>query len=150
MTARRLYVSEPPSHYRARLPIVVDSSTLCAVLFDEAERVEAEQQLAGKQLFAPNLLSHEVVNVALNKLQRGVPAQAVNQALADFDAHGIEMTEIDPKTQFALAQHYGLSAYDAAYLCLAAELKIPLATFDRKLAAAAAKHLGSLDEPSVG
>ena len=147
MTARRLYVSEPAPRYRARLPIVVDSSIVCAVLFDEAERVEAEQQLAGKQLFAPNLMSHEVVNVALNKLRRGMPSQAVNRALADFAAHAIEMTEIDPQAQFALAQHYGLSAYDAAYLCLAAELKVPLATFDRKLATAAAKHLASLDEP---
>ena len=58
-----------------------------------------------------------------------------------------QLTEIDPQAQFAIAQHYGLSAYDAACLWLAAELKVPLATFDRKLAAAAAKHLASLDEP---
>ena len=147
MTARRLYVSEPTARYRVRLPIVVDSSLVCAVIFDEAERIEAEQQLTGKQLFAPNLLGHEVVNVALNKLRRGMPTQAVDKALADFAAHAIEITEIDTQAQFALAKHYGLSAYDAAYLCLASELKIPLATFDRKLAAAAAKHLASLDEP---
>ncbi len=39
---------------------------------------------------------------------------------------------------------YQLSAYDAAYLWLAAELKAPLATFDAKLAAAAQAHLGAL------
>ncbi|MDP3414253.1 MAG: type II toxin-antitoxin system VapC family toxin, partial [Polaromonas sp.] len=43
-----------------------------------------------------------------------------------------------------LAMRYGLSAYDAAYLWLAADLKCPLATFDDKLAAAARTHLAGL------
>ena len=38
-----------------------------------------------------------------------------------------------------------LSAYDAAYLWLAAELKAPLATFDAKLGKAAQRHLGQLE-----
>ena len=37
-----------------------------------------------------------------------------------------------------------LSGYDADYIWLAAELKAPLATFDRKLATAAKAHLASL------
>lgn len=149
MTARRLYVAEPAPRYRARLPMVVDSSMVCAVLFDEAEREQAGQQLAGKQLFAPDLLSHEVVNVALNKARRGMPSQAVDQALADFVAQAIELVEVSAQAQFALAQHYKLTANDAAYLWLAAELKAPLATFDRKLATAAARHLRAQGEPPV-
>ena len=43
-----------------------------------------------------------------------------------------------------LAQRYQLSAYDACYLWLAAELKYPLATFDEQLARAAQEHLASL------
>lgn len=147
MTPRALYIAEPSPRYRAKLPIVVDSSLVCAVLFDEAERGDAEQQLAGKQLFAPDLLRHEVVNVALNKSRQGMPSKAVDQALTDFAAQAIELIDVDARGQFALALHYKLSAYDAAYLWLAAELKLPLATFDRKLAAAAAKHLGALDGP---
>ena len=36
----------------------------------------------------------------------------------------------------ALAGQYGLSCYDAAYLWLALAHRVPLVTFDRKLAAA--------------
>ena len=54
------------------------------------------------------------------------------------------MRETDQHEQFELALRYDLSGYDAAYLWLAAELKAPLATFDKKLAAAHA-HLSGLD-----
>ena len=56
----------------------------------------------------------------------------------------IELHAIDPVQTLDLALRYSLSAYDASYLWLAAELKAPLATFDEKLAAAARTHLASL------
>ena len=145
MTVRRLFVAEPAPRYLARPPIVVDSSLVCAVLFDEPEREQAHERLAGKHLFAPNLLNHEVVNVSLKKLRRGMPAEAVDRALADYAEQAIDFFDTDLKGQYALAQQYKLSAYDAAYLWLAAELKAPLATFDAKLGKAAQRHLGALE-----
>ena len=47
--------------------------------------------------------------------------------------------EVDAGEVLALALVWGLSAYDASYLWLAAALKVPLVTFDRQLAAVAAK-----------
>lgn len=142
---RRAIVAEPPPQYLSRPPAVVDCSVLCAVLFDEAEREAAEGLMAGHRLLAPTLLVHEFVNVALKKLRRGLPAEVVGRALADFSAHDIELLPTEAQPQFDLARRYGLSAYDAAYLWLAAELRSPLITYDQKLGQAAISHLRSLD-----
>ena len=62
------------------------------------------------------------------------------------EAAGMDITlhRIDVVAVADLAIRYQLSAYDAAYLWLAAELKAPLATFDAQLATAALAHLSSL------
>ena len=124
--------------------MVVDSSMVCAVLFDEPERGQAQSRLAGRHLVAPQLLDHEVANVAVKKQRKGMPESAVEQALADYLSQDIELMNTDIAAQYALARQYGLSAYDAAYLWLAADLKTPLATFDRQLAEAARAHLSTL------
>lgn len=140
---RTIYLAEPPARYLARLPVVVDSSMLCAVLFDEPERSDALNRLSGRHLLAPRLLDHEVVQVAVKKRRQGMPAAVVDRALADYADQDIELLPTDAVAQYALAQQYGLSGYDAAYLWLAAELKAPLVTFDRKLADAATRHFES-------
>jgi predicted nucleic acid-binding protein len=81
--------------------------------------------------------------VALKKNRRGDPNLAVvgMQTYATMD---IKLHPVKPDEVLALAIRYQLSAYDAAYLWLAAELKCPLATFDEKLASAAQVHLSQL------
>lgn len=143
--ARAVFVAEPPAQYLRRMPIVADASLLCAVLFDEPERIDAEQRLAGKELHAPRLLDYEVVNVAVRKQRRGMPAPAVERALADYAEQAIELEDTDLDAQYRLARRYDITGYDAAYLWLAAELKAPLVTFDRHLAEAAKRHLGALE-----
>lgn len=143
-SSRTLHVAEPSPQYRVRPAVVVDASVLCAVIFDEAERREAVQMLAGKQLWAPQLLDHEVINVAAKKQRRGLAADVVRIAMANFLDHQIDMVKPTPMEQFSLATRYGLSGYDAAYLWLAAEMRVPLLTFDKKLGLAAQAHLDSL------
>ena len=142
---REAFIAEPPAQYLARPPAVVDCSMLCAVLFDEPERDAAERLMSGRRLLAPELLSHEIVNVALKKLRGGLGEAVVRRALGDFADNDIELSKIDALRQFALAQRYGLSAYDAAYLELAAQHKAPLLTYDDKLGRAAQLHLRTLD-----
>lgn len=141
----RVIVAEPPARYRMQLPVVVDSSLICAVLFDEACRDEALRQLSDRRLLGPDLLDHEVVNVALTKRRQGWPVASVEQALADFADYRIELMACDQRAQFDLAERYALSACDAAYLWVAAECRAPLLTFDRRLGDAARRHLGALE-----
>ncbi|GAA4335785.1 hypothetical protein GCM10023165_12470 [Variovorax defluvii] len=143
-TVSAIYVAEPPAAFHLRPPLVVDCSALSAILFDEPERDEALARLIGRSLHAPNLLDHEIANVAIEKRRRDFPAEALAQALADYAAYDLALHPVDVIGQCELAARYDLSAYDAAYLWLAAELRAPLATFDRRLAEAAQAHLGRL------
>jgi predicted nucleic acid-binding protein len=137
-----LIVAEPRGRYAARPPLVVDCSVVAAVLFDEPNREAAAQALAGKELFAPELIADELVSVALKKSFHGAEA-VVQQALLDFTELELTRCRADVHAQWRLALKYELPAYDAAYLWLAAELGAPLATFDERLGKAARQLLGS-------
>lgn len=141
---RTLYVAEPPPAYLVRPPLVVDCSAICGILFDEPWRAEAMASLSGKTLYAPYLLDHEVLSVTLKKHRQQWSRESITGALEDYIQYQIELRETDMVAQLDLALRYQLSSYDAAYLWLAAELKAPLATFDKKLAAAATQHLANL------
>ena len=142
--ARPIYVAEPAPRYQALAPVVADSSAVCVLLFEEAERDLARQRLAGHELHAPALLDYEFASVALKKHRQGWPADVIASALLAYRAQPLVLHRVDMDGQCALAQQYELSAYDAAYLWLAAELRVPLVTFDRRLGEAAAAHLGQL------
>jgi predicted nucleic acid-binding protein len=134
--APALIIAEPRARYGARSPLVVDCSVIAAVLFDEPNRDVALRALAGKDLFAPELLADELVSVAVKKSRHGLD-DVVRQALADFAELDLTRCRGDVQAQWRLALEHDLSAYDAAYLWLAAELGAPLATFDERLGQAA-------------
>lgn len=139
-----LILAEPPVAYRVQPPLVIDASVIGALLFDEPERGQAQAWMQGKQLFAPQLLDYEVANVAVTKLRKGLTATAAQIALRAYESADIRLLDADAAQVVELAERYRLSAYDAAYLWLAADMKAPLATFDRRLGDAARKHLATL------
>jgi predicted nucleic acid-binding protein len=130
-----LHVAEPPPRYLARPPSVVDCSVVAGALFQEHRRDAAQERLVSCELHAPYLLQAESANVALKKLRQDF-VELAQDALALHRVNEIEVV--------SLAQAYEISAYDACYLWLAAELGSPLATFDDRLATAARAHLGGL------
>ncbi len=138
----RLIVAEPPGAYARRPRLVVDASVLAAVLFVETGAEPAIAWMRGRAICAPHLVDYELANAALNKARRrsisDTAAGSALEALAllDLERHGVEPAEV-----VTLAARYGLTAYDAAYLWLAASLAAPLATYDEQLGAAARTHL---------
>jgi predicted nucleic acid-binding protein len=142
---RTLYVAEPRALWRARPPVVVDCSVMAAMLFAEPAEGEAMALLAGRALHAPALLPFELANVGVKKRRGGATEAEVETALADLVDQRVDLHPVAPAAAVALAERFRLSAYDAAYLQLAAALNAPLVTFDQRLADAARRHLGSLE-----
>lgn len=138
-----LLIAEPAGQYVRYPPLVIDCSVLATVLFDEPDREAALLALAGKELFAPDLLDHELVSVALKKSSLGME-KAARQALQDFSDLRLTRCAIDSEAQFELARRMKLTAYDAAYLQLALDLRAPLATFDQDLGRAAKSALSNI------
>ena len=140
----RLHVAEPKSAYRNRPPLVVDASIVAAALFGEEGRAEAVALLHGRSLHAPHLLDNEIASVGLKKLRReNIARDTVAAALRAFARLPLERHAVDAETMVIVAARYGLTAYDAAYLCVAEQLVAPLATLDAKLAEAARAYLSA-------
>ena len=140
---RELFLAEPPAQYLVLPPLVLDCSTLAGLIFRESWYQQAWDQIRDRTLHAPVLLPIEIASVAVKKHRLGRPDVA-KDGLSQFAAMDIELHKVDALEVVALALRYQLSAYDASYLWLAAELKAPLATFDEKLAGAAKTHLATL------
>lgn len=138
-----LFVAEPPPSYLHAQPVVVDCSALAGVLFQEPWADEVALQLMGKRLHAPHLLAVELASVALKKHKQGF-GDIASDGLAQLAELDLALHPLPADAVLLLALQYKLTAYDAAYLWLAAELTCPLVTFDHRLAQAAQAHLGGL------
>jgi len=98
---------------------------------------------------APRLLAYEIRNSVL----MGVRRKRINRADAEeflLALNDLNITFNEPVSYnavFHLAEKHGLTVYDAAYLNLALEEKLPLATLDRQLIDAAKKAGVTLLQP---
>ncbi|MGE0816166.1 MAG: type II toxin-antitoxin system VapC family toxin [Vicinamibacterales bacterium] len=121
------------------MAVVIDASAAAALVFGEPAADEVRRQLAGHALFAPRLLDYELANVAWKKL-RHVPGAGVAILAALVEASRLKVTHSDPDMTevLPLAVATGLTPYDASYLWLARQLRLPLITLDAALARAAA------------
>ena len=124
--------------------IVVDASALLEALLrtPAAEAVERRLFDARETLHAPHLLNIEVVQVIRRYAAAGeLDQERGRAALADLEdfplrryPHGFLLPRV-----WELRNN--LTAYDAVYVALAEALDAPLLTRDRRLAAAASRHV---------
>lgn len=129
------------------MSFVLDASAALAWAFERSAPEEAQaaltllNRLRDDEALVPDLWHLEVTNALVVGNRRGaISAAKVSDFLARLDALPIRI-DTTPAAErkehlFSLAREHELSAYDAAYLDLAMRTGSPLATFDRRLAAA--------------
>ena len=138
------------------MAFVVDASVAAGWLLPD-ERTDIADALAlrmqSEDAIAPDLFWHEARSLLVTALRRG----RINEAAVYISLDRLATIPLrnagpsDAVSVTRLAILHGLSAYDTAYLDLALREHLPLATLDKKLAAAAQAEgvtiLGPLGAP---
>ncbi len=123
--------------------IVLDNSVVLSwCLADEVDPLaqRALQLTIEQGAVAPRVWPYELWNALLVNERRGRLEEAdTRTTLLDLGQMRIELDAgHDDRNVLDLARRHHLTAYDAAYLEVAVRLRLPLATLDRRLQAAAA------------
>lgn len=128
------------------MPFIVDASAALAWFFADERTAETQALLLSLDTdFAvtPAIWPSEMANAFLMAERRKrISAADVTQYLSDLAVLPLRaerpLAPDDMAAVIDLARRHALSAYDASYLDAALRLKLPLATRDADLAAAAA------------
>lgn len=128
-----------------KLAFVLDCSVTIAWLFKDEASPKTDNlrtTLVESEALVPALWPLEVANVLLVAIRKGRLKRAEVPRVVEL-LSALPIT-VDARTAsqalgatFSLAHEYSLSAYDAAYLELAAREAVPLATLDKALSKAA-------------
>jgi predicted nucleic acid-binding protein len=122
---------------------VVNASVAIAWLFEDEATPETEavlDRLSQEEAHAPGFWELEVANVVLSAERRGRLSEAASARIMERPQDlPIRLSPNSARIHHLLevGRRYGLTLYDAAYLTLAEQLNLPLATLERDLAAAA-------------
>lgn len=120
------------------MTIVLDSSAVIAALLDDGpEGRWAEVLLADGALHAPELMQFEAANV----LRRVAATETVSSEIATLAHRNLVSLPLVLVSYEAIADRvwqlgHNLTSFDAAYIAVAELIDAPLATLDRRLAAA--------------
>lgn len=138
--------------------IVLDASVALAWFLEgDSEQQRSQAQRIGEliaveqpMLVVPNVWHVEVGAALIRDRRAGrIGAEALAAALSRLEHLPIETRHqhFTPKQIVKLAEQYHLAGYDALYLDLSDTLKLPLATIDRGLIAAARRRGIALIQP---
>jgi len=111
--------------------IVVDASVFVDIMLGD-ERIA--DHLAGHELQVPVTVDVEVVHALRRHWLRGIlDAGHAGSAIALFGMRRLTRHPVAPLAQRIWELRTNLTAYDAAYVALAEQLRVPLLTRDRRL-----------------
>lgn len=133
------------------MSLVLDASVAAAWVLPDEESSVADtilHRVAAEGAVAPSLIWHELRNIFLMAARRGrLPQNEIVPSLLRLRRLPIETVDVSASgdaTLIELASAYGLTAYDAAYLALAENRGLPLATANRALRLACERHAVAL------
>ena len=122
------------------MTFVLDASIAAAWVLPGEQSDEADailDDVAAGGALAPSLLWYELRNILVVATRRGrLPAGEAVRALGRLRRLPIEtvdMTMSGDAGVIEMAERHRLSAYDAAYLALSHQRKVPIATADKAL-----------------
>ncbi|HEX3573983.1 MAG TPA: type II toxin-antitoxin system VapC family toxin [Rhodopila sp.] len=121
---------------------VLDASVSACWAFDDEQHTiaDAALDLSGiEEIFVPSLWWFEIRNLLIVAERRKRLAVATtNVFLRSMQRLNLSIDRAPEEAEvLRLARRHGLTVYDSGYLELAMRERLPLATLDRKLAAAA-------------
>lgn len=114
--------------------IVVDTSTVIAVVAGEAEKAKLIELTKDAIIVAPASIDWEVGNAfsAMVKRSRINLEQAI-EAIEVYQEISLEIVDIDLKAAVRLAGKFNIYAYDAYILQCAIEHNLPLISLDQNM-----------------
>jgi predicted nucleic acid-binding protein len=127
---------------------VVDASVVLAWCFPDENAAVADHVAdlfkQGHTGVVPSFWPHEVLNALLvGEKRKRISADLVQSFLSDLAALPIALEQLPTAIVFdrmqRLSREHSLTAYDAAYLDLALDGRLPLATLDEDLVVACKK-----------
>lgn len=120
------------------MTLVLDASAAASWVLPDETGAESLLALARRRYLVPPVFACEIVYLLQRAERRGRVTEA--QVYAGLDFLSALRIEIVPDDGFdalgiqRVSRRYGLSSYDAAYLRLAIDQELPLATLDVHLA----------------
>lgn len=124
--------------YNSSMDIVIDTSAVIAVIANEPEKPSIVKHTLGANLIAPASVHWEVGNAfsAMFKRRRISLSQA-KEAIKSYERIVFRFIDVDLGQSLELSDRLDMYGYDAYVLACALNLRSPLLTLDKKLAAAA-------------
>lgn len=114
--------------------IVIDTSTIIAVIAGESQRERIIQLTENKQLIAPYSLHWEIGNAFSSFFKRKrITLEQVIEAIYLYQQIPIEFVEPNLIDTLKIAMKFNIYAYDAYLLAAALTTKLPLLTLDKQL-----------------
>jgi len=114
--------------------IVVDTSTVIAVIAGEPEKVRLIELTKNAVIVAPPSVKWEIGNAFSAMLKRSrINLEQAIEAIDVYQTISLEVAEIDLKEAVRLAGRYNIYAYDAYILQCAIEHNLPLISLDKDL-----------------